>query len=133
MANLVTKMVTNYGDDAVKKINAFIKSYSPSRHADDLAHRVDDIAAHMTRNPVLNKTGSLTCKGTVVARITPEQFEQMANAQLVKTGKGDATRIIDEFTGTTYYLTPSGPMYNLASKYGSISQDFWNKLLRLFN
>ena len=133
MANLVTKMITNYGDDAVQKISAFVKSYSPARHADSLTHKIDDIAAHMTRNPVVNKTGVLTNQGNAVAQISEEVFENMSKAQLVKTGSGNTTRIIDEFTGKTYYLTPQGPMYNSATKYGGISQEFWNSLLKLFS
>ena len=133
MANLVTKMITNYGDDAVKKISAFVKSYSPARHADTLAHKIDDIAAHMTKNPVVNKTGILTKQGNTVAKITEETFEKMANAQLVKTGNGNMTRIIDEFTGKKYYLTPHGPMYDSGTEYGSITKDFWNSLLKLFS
>ena len=133
MAKLITKMITNYGDDAVQRISAFVKSYSPARHADTLAHKVDDIAAHMTRNPVVNRSGVLTNQGNVVAQITEEAFEKMSKAQLVKTGNGNMTRIIDEFTGKTYYLTPQGPAYNSAAKNGNVSQDFWNKLLALFS
>ncbi len=126
------KTVVNQGDDVVKRVGAFIKKYSSSRHADTLSHKIDDIAVHMTRNPVVNKKGVLTHGRAAIAQVTEEEFARIAKSQLVKSGTGDATKIIDEFTGSTYYLTETGPAFRNDSEYGNIPEELWNKLLAIF-
>ena len=86
----------------------------------------------MTRNPVANKKGVLTHGRTAIAQVTEEEFVGIANSQLVKSGTGDATKIIDEFTGSTYYLTETGPAFRNDSEYGNIPEELWNKLLAIF-
>ena len=149
MANLVTKMITSYADDAIKALGrgadkvddaarviqkrGAVSCYLPSEHRyyETLQHRVSDISATIRPD---SGVGNLVHKSESIARITREQFEAMKDVSIIKTGTGKSTVFIDEFTGTSYYLADNGkPMMESATSRGNVSQDFWNKLLGLFS